>query len=327
MEACPLCKLQLTRHVPRPEGKDGILYECKNCATFFIARSVKGKIDALDEINKAKISFQTARVGLPERPYELHSINVEAIVRQEQLPTPTEQTELLVLHFGNDLRALGNHLDEFNMAHNSAKFGAINGYGLLRVIQYLENTGLITGQHINGPQGGVYSHVELTIDGWAEYRRLRRGNTQSKYGFMAMSFHNQDVSRAFESCFRKAAKRAGYILRLVSEEPEHGLIDDQIRVRIATSKFVIADLTEANNGAYWEAGYAEGMEKPVFYTCNQQYYQQQKDIGHDGVHFDTNHQVITFWSLSDLKSAEDQLTAMIRRAFPHDAVMEDEVEI
>ena len=36
---------------------------------------------------------------------------------------------------------------------------------------------------------------------------------------------------------------------------------------IRDAKFVIVDLTHDNHGAYWEAGYAEGLGKPVIYVC------------------------------------------------------------
>ena len=49
--------------------------------------------------------------------------------------------------------------------------------------------------------------------------------------------------------------------------PKAGLIDDRLRVEIRTSRFLIADLTHENAGAYWEAGFAEGLGKPVIYTC------------------------------------------------------------
>jgi nucleoside 2-deoxyribosyltransferase len=59
----------------------------------------------------------------------------------------------------------------------------------------------------------------------------------------------------------------GFILRRLDDEPKAGLIDDRMRAEIQASRFVIVDLTHMNRGAYWEAGYAEGLGKPVIYTC------------------------------------------------------------
>ena len=47
------------------------------------------------------------------------------------------------------------------------------------------------------------------------------------------------------------------------------MIDDRLRVEIQSARFLIADLTHENRGAFWEAGYAEGLGKPVIYTCEE----------------------------------------------------------
>ena len=58
-----------------------------------------------------------------------------------------------------------------------------------------------------------------------------------------------------------------------------------MRVKIRDAKFVIADLTHDNNGAYWEAGYAEGLGKPVVYICEKTKFEDKNN----GTHFDVNH--------------------------------------
>ena len=40
-----------------------------------------------------------------------------------------------------------------------------------------------------------------------------------------------------------------------------------MRVQIRASRFVICDLTHGNRGAYWEAGFAEGIGRPVIFVC------------------------------------------------------------
>jgi nucleoside 2-deoxyribosyltransferase len=91
---------------------------------------------------------------------------------------------------------------------------------------------------------------------------------------------------------------------------EAGIIDNIMRQQIRDCAFVIADLTHKNNGAYWEAGYAEGLGKPVIYTCNEDIFQN------DGTHFDTNHCTTLMWNndKDDLIRFEDTLEATIRRS-------------
>jgi nucleoside 2-deoxyribosyltransferase len=83
---------------------------------------------------------------------------------------------------------------------------------------------------------------------------------------MAMQF-DSEMDRVVKDCFKPAVARTGFELRVLTDGQPAGSIDDQLRVALRTSRFVIADLTHDNNGAYWEAGFAEGLGRPVIYTC------------------------------------------------------------
>ena len=88
-----------------------------------------------------------------------------------------------------------------------------------------------------------------------------------------------------------------------------GIIDNIMRVQIRAAKFVIADiLTHDNRGAYWEAGYAEGLGKPVIYICEKGKFDKEK------THFDTNHCTTVPWSRGDDEGFRQQLTATLRRS-------------
>jgi nucleoside 2-deoxyribosyltransferase len=73
---------------------------------------------------------------------------------------------------------------------------------------------------------------------------------------------------------------------------------------------VVADLTHGNKGAYWEAGYATGLGKPVIYTCEQSIWDREK------THFDTNHHLHIPWSLADMAMVVQKLKATIRITIP-----------
>lgn len=102
----------------------------------------------------------------------------------------------------------------------------------------------------------------------------------------------------------------------LDDEPRAGLIDDSLRLAIKRSRFLIADLTHANNGAYWEAGYAEGVGKPVIYTC------EENAFANSGTHFDTNHHQTVIWEADRPEDAARRLKATIRLSLP-DAKQED----
>jgi hypothetical protein len=90
-----------------------------------------------------------------------------------------------------------------------------------------------------------------------------------------------------------------------------------MRVEIRASKFLICDLTDENRGAYWEAGFAEGGLKPVFYTCKRKKFEGAK------THFDTEHMFTVLWDGDHPQMAADELLAAIRNEFPVDAVQPD----
>jgi nucleoside 2-deoxyribosyltransferase len=111
----------------------------------------------------------------------------------------------------------------------------------------------------------------------------------------------------------------GFDLKRLDEGQPAGLIDDRLRVEIRQCRFLIADLTNENRGAYWEAGFAEGLGKPVIYTC-------RKDVFEDkakGTHFDTNHHLTVTWELDKLDDAVGRLKATIRATLPDEAKFSD----
>jgi len=172
-------------------------------------------------------------------------------------------------------------------------------------------------------QGGAGDLIEqrmealrLTLKGWERYRTLKDTVTASRAAFMAMKFGDEQLNAAVETCFKPAVSAAGFELRTIAEGQSAGLIDDQIRVAIRRSKFVVADLTHGNNGAYWEAGFAEGAGKPVIYTCHADAWSKEK------THFDTNHLATIIWHPEELPDAGRRLKAMIQATFPADATME-----
>lgn len=70
-----------------------------------------------------------------------------------------------------------------------------------------------------------------------------------------------------------------------------------------STKFLLAELTHNNAGAYWEAGFAEGLGKPVIYLC-------RKDLFDDkskGTHFDTNHHLTVVWKAEKMDEAARRL--------------------
>jgi hypothetical protein len=162
--------------------------------------------------------------------------------------------------------------------------------------------------------------LQLTMKGWARYQSLKKTQIESRTAFMAMKFSQPDLDRVVENCFRHAVGRTGFELRVLTDAQGAGSIDDQLRAAILASRFVIADLTHGSHGAYWEAGFGEGLGLPVIYTCEKTAWKEQ------GTHFDTNHLNTIIWDPKDLTAAENRLVATIRATFRADTKQTDEDE-
>jgi hypothetical protein len=170
---------------------------------------------------------------------------------------------------------------------------------------------------INGP-----TRLGLTFDGWQRYEALKHAQVESRTAFMAMQF-DREMDRVVKDCFKPAVVRTGFELRVLTDGQPAGLIDDQLRVRLRTARFVIADLTHGNKGAYWEAGFAEGLGRPVIYTCRKQEWDQRDQPSEHRVHFDTNHHLTVPWDPENLQDAATRLTATIRATLPAEAKITD----
>ena len=128
---------------------------------------------------------------------------------------------------------------------------------------------------------------------------------------------NEDLDKIIEEVFKPSVLKTGFELIRLDEVHKAGLIDDKLRVEIQASAFLVADLTHENRGAYWEAGYAEGLGKPVIYTCENRKFKKEKS------HFDTNHHLTIPWDKEKPKEVEESLKATIRATLPQLAKQHD----
>ena len=155
----------------------------------------------------------------------------------------------------------------------------------------------------------TYYLVNLTLNGWERYEREKRGEFEGNYGFIAMKFDDPELDPFVEDVVKPAVKEGtGYDLVDMRDVARAGVIDNIMRVQIRDAAFVIADLTHDNYGAYWEAGYAEGLGKPVVYICEKAKFDKEEP------HFDTNHCTTVLWSKDDPEEFKQKLIATLRRS-------------
>ena len=224
--------------------------------------------------------------------------------------SPAIQKIRLIRHIGNKVAEYGKPIDQLSPNEFSDSIGAPSIEFSEQLMEELtENKIIRMGNPARAYEGVTYFDVNLTLEGWEQYEAERRGNVDGKYGFMAMQFGDNELDSFVTDVVKPAVTDGiGYDLINMNDVSKAGVIDNIMSVQIRSTTFVIADLTHDNNGAYWEAGYAEGLGKPVVYICKKDKFDKMK------THFDTNHRTTITWSKDDPEKFSRELIATLRRS-------------
>lgn len=312
-DACPICDNRLQSAEP---GNDACRIICPSCARVNITGSALAILPhqiANDKVKRALLSYTVRRMQRNERCAELDSDTVKSILSTQSLPShPREMADNLLLWLGDELtqRSAPHFLVPVSPESHLAVIGAVYKPTLAFVIEHLTEAKQIRSE------GG---HASMTFLGWDRYAELKRGTYLSRTAFMAMKFGDKELDAIVQNHFVPAVEQTGFELRRLDENKRSGLIDDKLRVDIRASRFLIADLTHSNNGAYWEAGFAEGLEKPVIYTCRKDVFENSSTKPH----FDTNHHLTILWTPESILVDVEELKATIRATLPGEAILGD----
>jgi hypothetical protein len=303
----------------------GKQYDCPRCGQFVICdlTSQELPVDYRTPQRREVLSHRLrCRLHQSGNPPLIYFEELPEWGLDEPLPSPAEQADRLIVWIG-DRQPSPREKIEPSASAISAWIGAAITQHSPTVLNWLLSQEEI-GKLVERTDGGGRTHLQLKMAGWERYEAIKKGRVESSTAFMAMKFGDKELSHAFNDHFKQAVARAGFELRLLTEGQPAGLIDDQLRVRLRTSRFVIADLSHNNNGAYWEAGFAEGLGRPVIYTCREDVWNGRDEQGKSKVHFDTSHLVTIIWDPANLKDAATRLTATIRATLPAEAKMTDQ---
>jgi predicted RNA-binding Zn-ribbon protein involved in translation (DUF1610 family) len=320
-DICPVCKSSVHLY---STGVDSERFDCPRCGEFDLTRSLIPNLQAEFDSGLHRRALMSHNLRRMQRSKEKRPLvtttNVESFWLGEQLPSPQRQADDLILWVGDHqlapeepIRCAVPYLSAW-LGTSILKAGEPTNGGLDWVCNYLADENLLETHSLSDNPVYVF---RLKMAGWHKYEELKKTNSGTRTAFMAMKFGNEELNNVVEKCFRPAVSRTGFELRLLSDQQPAGLIDNQLRAALISARFVLCDLTHGNAGAYWEGGFAEGLGRQVFYTCQKDAWESQK------THFDTNHLMTIIWNASALTLAEDQLVAAIRATFRGDAKQTD----
>jgi hypothetical protein len=301
------------------QRETGLAVDCPNCGQYSLTGTAETLLggSTYTPAMRAKLAYGIRRRGGGTVSSDL----MNRIIEETELPLASVLLDNLLVHVANISPGPGEQVDLWAQRVR-APVGALSSQAAWWAIDQAQVHGLLNGREAT-PMGGADEYqlltASLTLAGWQRVNELLESGHGSRKAFMAMKFGDSSVDDVFLTRFKPAVKATGFDLVRLDESPRAGLIDDRLRLEIRTSRFLIADLTHSNNGAYWEAGYAEGLGRPVIYTC-------RKDVFDDPAtrpHFDTNHYLTVVWDPSNLDACVQQLKAVIRVTLPSEATLTD----
>jgi nucleoside 2-deoxyribosyltransferase len=131
---------------------------------------------------------------------------------------------------------------------------------------------------INGSGDDAVISLPIIIDeeGWGEIEKNIR-NDYSKKVFIAMAF--KECLNDAHNAIKRAVEETGLVPVRIDKKEHLNWISGEIFNEIKYCHSVIADVTDQNNGVYFEAGFAMGNRKPVIWCC--------KESDKENIHFDT----------------------------------------
>jgi nucleoside 2-deoxyribosyltransferase len=107
----------------------------------------------------------------------------------------------------------------------------------------------------------------LSLPGWAEAERLQHQRVATgNRAFVAMSF-DPSMDDAYIVGLQAGIGDANFIAFRMKEDIHTERIDAKIIAELRACRFVVADVTLNRPAVYYEAGFAQGLEKTVIWTC------------------------------------------------------------
>jgi nucleoside 2-deoxyribosyltransferase len=304
-------------NILRSSFRVGEIVNCSRCRDFEISHVVADNLGLPfnDQRKRALASHAIRKTQKAGAPRPKLSMAFFKGLENLSLPSPADLMDNLLLMLAEEAherpgRVLGIRYDSEEVL---GTIGAVAPADTEWVVKALVDEKLLAADL--GPDG--CRDVFLTPHGWTRVADLKRAHVSSRYAFFARQFKNDDLDLLFDDYLRQAVSETGYELHTVTQKAGHidAIIEDEIR----RCRFLIADLSDDNAGAYWEAGFAQGLGKDVIYIC------RSKDQNGDPMktHFDTDHRQTVRWDLADPEGFVKRIKAVIRNTLLGDANQSD----
>ncbi len=294
---------------------DAYIVECEVCGCFVVSRTaiwdlLSPENPRMTPMRRAVLSHHVRSLADNGHDKEMWTTDrLDSFFEGDpRLPSPAQQATNIIRLIGDEVSTTGTSVETLP-ASLSAKVGSPSHAFAVNLLVELKDRGVVTAMTI--PLGQAAPHVQevgLTLSGWELHESEKQGQVAGRYGFVALKFGDPILDPLVRDHIKPAVREFGYELIDLRDVAQAGVIDNLLRMQIRDAAFVLVDLTHENSGAYWEAGYAEGLGKPVLYLCERAKFEEKK------THFDTNHCTTVLWDIAEIDNFKAELIATIRRS-------------
>lgn len=326
---CPICGKKAT--IDNSEIQNyKVTIQCPYCGNYSIGLKYADEPEFTEE-EKIKLKYYYATVPSDDiqRRFENYIYDEKSKVNIiKTIPAPKNLLEKIdkVLLYMSDKTYIYNNGVLFDYDISYRLFFCVDFDEFSAIKRYLLNEEYITPEctYRNNLENNTFCYA-LTAKGLERANKLK-DSTISDNCFIAMWFN--DETSEFYNYLVKAVQGnpeiedknsdeygAGYKAIRIDNKNHNNYIPNEIIAEIKRCKFMIADLTGYRGGVYFEAGFAEGLGKPVIYTCNEDWFDDIKDekgnVIQSGVHFDLKQKYILKWKKDELDEFKRTLAAKI----------------
>lgn len=294
---CPVCAYD-EQFSADMDINDTFHIKCYRCKSFSITRTALLKLP--DNVEDHRLSAwirDMAADGMSAPSFDSRSLGV--VLKNLPIYSPVEKQLILLrrimqmTNYPGERILLAPHIDyPLAWAANENEFNYyVKALHKRELIEKLDD----------GDYETEFPHeIRISSKGWEFIESHELSPAFNDQVFIAMSFSDA-LNNAWEFGIKHAVKRAGYRAYRIDKDPHNERIDAKIIAEIKNSRFLIADVTEQKQGVYYEAGFAEGLNRQVLWSV------REDDL--DDVHFDTRQFAHVVWK--NIEDLQEKLYEMI----------------